>query len=127
VAFRGTDTWSDVAIDVIGGGPGEGGRISFPFGTWTRGSVTVWAHKGGTPERCRLDALRDVLHAQNIDLFEEAGTYHRLVQDDDGTYRADLPAPPHGGDYTIEATASGYAQQAKTDFDRATMATVAVI
>lgn len=76
--------------------------------------------------RRRLDALREVLRADGIDPFEQASTFHPLVPAGDGTYQADLGTPSHGGDYTIEATASGYAQRASTSFDRATMATVVV-
>lgn len=48
VAFRGTDTWNDIAIDAVGGGViiDDKPRISFPFSTWTVGSTTVWAHSG---------------------------------------------------------------------------------
>lgn len=45
VALRGTDTWNDFAIDVIGGGVSLDGKISFPFAAWTAGQSTVWAHK----------------------------------------------------------------------------------
>ncbi len=78
--------------------------------------------------RQRLDALHEVLRLQapDVDPFEEAVTYHPLVQDDDGSYYADLGPAPHGGDYTIEATARGYAPNAQTDFERATMATIMV-
>jgi hypothetical protein len=44
VAFRGTATYNDFAIDALGGGVGDGGRISFPFATWALGSSAVWAH-----------------------------------------------------------------------------------
>ncbi len=46
VAFRGTDTLNDIAIDVVGGGivTDSMPRISFPFSAWTPRATVVWAH-----------------------------------------------------------------------------------
>lgn len=47
VAFRGTDTMGDIAIDALGGGisPDSNLRISFPFEAWTVAGSTPWLHK----------------------------------------------------------------------------------
>ncbi|HEY5262236.1 MAG TPA: hypothetical protein VIJ33_09000 [Solirubrobacteraceae bacterium] len=47
VSFRGTSTWSDIAIDALGGGSitDSPTRISFPFAEWQIGSSAVWVHK----------------------------------------------------------------------------------
>jgi hypothetical protein len=91
-------------------------------------TLTAVADTEPVPSLRRFAALRGVLKAQgsDIDPFDETATFHPLAQDDDGSYHADLGPAPHGGDYTIEATARGYAHAAQTAFDRATMATIMV-
>jgi von Willebrand factor type A domain len=84
--------------------------------------------ESGADEQGRLKALREIVAAEHppIDLLAEHATYHALRPAEDGSYVAEVGPLPHAGDYTIEATATAFASEAKTRFERATTATVMV-
>jgi hypothetical protein len=76
VAFRGTDTFSDIAIDALGGKIDIfTGRILFPFSRWKAGDYNVFAHRNFLTT---YQGLQDSVRKLVTELFDGLATRDEL-------------------------------------------------